>query len=221
MPKQKVPQFPDSYIGDLAHEYDDSKWMERNQVRTTEQCVRYLFDEKLGKEGEIEPKFSTVLDLGCGTGFSSETLLNYGFNVVSIDILSDMLLLAKEKKMNLERKKNLELIMADINLLPLKPNTIDYIVSISAYNFITHKASTEREKQMIANNTAKQLGSVLKEGGKIAMEFYPSSERDLNLFSSSFTSSGFEGFMVKKNENQKSGQTYLLLKKKRRQNGHL
>ncbi len=221
MPKKKVPQFPDSYVDELARDYDESIWMERNQIKTTEQCVRNLFDDKLGKEEVMDPNFRLVLDLGCGTGFSSQALLGCGFKVVGVDTLSDMLLLAKEKKKSLERKKSLELILADIKFLPLKPDCFDYIVSVSAYNFITHDANSESEKKKVTNRTARQLHSILKERGRISMEFYPSTDKDLDLFTSSFTSNGFEGFMVKKNETQKSGQTYLLLKKKRSIKEHL
>jgi hypothetical protein len=47
----------------------------------------------------------------------------------------------------------------------------------------------------------------------MVLEFYPNDEQELNLFKSSFTNNGFDGFMIKQNPNQKSGQTFLLLKK--------
>ncbi|MFX1502460.1 MAG: hypothetical protein ACFFDH_15980 [Promethearchaeota archaeon] len=46
------------------------------------------------------------------------------------------------------------------------------------------------------------------------IEFYPKDERELKMFNNSFINNNFEGYMVKSKPKQKSGQTFLLLKKK-------
>ncbi len=214
--KTKLPKFPESYIGDKAEEYNRQKWMERNQKRTTLKTIKYLFDEKLGKfHYKLEEDLPlTILDLGCGTGFSSQTLVEYGFRVIGVDILHDMLSKANKKRIMLDIEY-LMLILADINYLPIRNRSIHFITSISAYNFITHEQFSQRNKRKIVNNTAKYLHKILKPMGRLVIEFYPESEEDLNLFNSSFTENGFNGFMVKNTPNQKSGQTYLLLKKAR------
>ncbi len=216
MAKTKLPKFPDSYVGDKADEYDSLKWMERNQKRTTLRTVNYLFDEKLGKTNYNlrEDRPLIILDLGCGTGFSSEILVENGFRVIGVDILNDMLSKANKKR-DVLKIKNLELILADINYLPIRNQSIHFITSISAYNFITYEKHGLRNKKMIANNTAKFLNKILKNNGRIVIEFYPENDKELELFSSSFIENGFAGFMVKNDPNQKSGQTFLLLKKKR------
>ena len=143
-----LPIFPDSYLGDKASEYDNSKWMERNQKKTTLRTIQYLLDEKLGiiKFNLDNDLPLLILDLGCGSGFSSEILDEYGFRVIGIDILSDMLSKAAEKKRIL-KNKNINLILADINNLPIKTNTIHHIISISAYNFITYGKSSFNKKK--------------------------------------------------------------------------
>ena len=213
--KNKLPKFPDSYIGEDAKKYNNQKWMERNQKKTTIKCIEYLFDKKLGVERGLlqEHDSNLILDLGCGTGFSSETLIENGFRVVGIEVLADMIKKAKHKQKLLEIN-DLELIMADINYLPLKTDSIDHIISVSAYNFITYGAHGLREKRKVVNNTAKYLNKLLKEKGRIVIELYPESDDELDLFTSSFTKNGFEGYMIKNNPEQKSGQTFLLLKKK-------
>jgi len=210
----KIPQFPSDYIGSKAEEYDNQKWMERNQKKTTLRCIQYLFDSKLGEgNNNIRRNFPyLILDLGCGTGFSSEMLIESGFRVVGVDILSDMLIKANIKKKNL-KNSNLELLLADINYLPIKYNSIDHIISISSYNFITYE-KYGREKKKVVNNTAKYLNKILKKNGRIIIEFYPENDEELELFTDSFTSNGFDGYRIKNNPKQKSGQTYLLLKKK-------
>lgn len=213
----KLPEFPDSYLGEKSYEYDNSKWMERNQKKTTLLCLQYLFDEKLDNVGNkeiLDKKSYLILDLGCGTGFSSEVLISSGFRVIGIDILLDMLRKAKSKKDYLEDSLNLNLILADMKYLPIRSNSINHILSISAYNFILHEKKDYKDKNKTLNNTAKSLRKVLKTNGKIIIEFYPNNEGDLTLFRTSFINNGFDGFMIKKNPKQKRGQTFLLLKKR-------
>ncbi len=218
MPKHdSTPKFPDSYLGNNSLDYDSSIWMERNQKKTTLLCLRYLYDKRLDKLEKPdllkdEPFF--ILDLGCGTGFSTEILLERGFRVVGVDVLHDMISKVKTKKNHLKNQNNLELILADINYIPLRSASINNIISISAYNFITYRAESIRDKTRIVKNTAKYLYKLLKPDGRIIIEFYPKNNNELEMFTSSFTTNGFNGFVVKQNPNQKSGQTFLLLKKK-------
>ena len=212
-----TPKFPNSYLGNNSLDYDSSIWMERNQKKTTLLCLQYLYDErldKLEKPDFLKDEPSCILDLGCGTGFSTEILLESGFRVVGVDVLHDMISKVKNKKNHMKNQNNLELILADINFIPLRRSSINHVISISAYNFITHKAESIREKTKIANNTAKYLYTLLKPNGRIIIEFYPKDDNELDMFSSSFKTNGFTGFVVKQNPNQKSGQTFLLLKKR-------
>lgn len=211
------PIFPDSYIGENSSEYDNSIWMERNQKKTAIICLQYLYDEKLDRIGMVDSlieKKYLIADLGCGTGFSSEILVEKGYRVIGVDVLMDMLSKAKSKKKLLEKEKNLELILADINYLPLKQRSIDHIISISAYNFIIYGKIALGDISKTVNNTARSLEKVLKLNGRVIIEFYPKNKKELDTFTSSFDDSGFDGFVVKKDSNQKSGQTFLLLKKR-------
>jgi len=211
--KSDPPKFPDSYLGEKAKEYDTLIWMERNQKKSTKIAINYLYSEDLG-ENKQNGRPYLILDLGCGTGYSSEILLENGHKVIGIDVLSDMIIKARNKKKLFQNNNNLELILADINYLPLKSNSIDHIISISAYNFITYNRNSVRDKIKTINNTAKYLYKVLKsESGRIVIEFYPKDEQELDLFVSSFKKNGFDGYLIKSKPNQKAGQTYLNLKK--------
>ncbi|MHA1235609.1 MAG: class I SAM-dependent methyltransferase [Promethearchaeota archaeon] len=215
--RESTPKFPDSYVGNNSLDYDSSIWMERNQKKTTLLCSQYLYDERLDrleKPDFLKDEPFIILDLGCGTGFSTEILLECDFKVVAVDILHDMLSKVKIKKDYMKNRKNLELLLADINYLPFRNSSINHAISISAYNFITHRAKSMRDKAKIANNTAKYLYKLLKPDGRIIIEFYPKNDLELEMFSSSFNNNGFNGFFVKQNPNQKSGQTFLLLKKR-------
>ena len=212
--KSDPPKFPDSYIGEKATEYDTLIWMERNQKRATTMALNYLYSEDLGENKQFRGPY-LILDLGCGTGYSSEVLLENGHRVIGIDVLKDMIIKARNKKSFFQNHNNLDLVLADINHLPLKSKSIDHIISISVYNFITYNRNSVRDKIKTVNNTAKYLHRILKnETGQIIIEFYPEDDQELTIFNKSFTRNGFEGFMVKNKPKQKSGQTFLLLKKK-------
>jgi SAM-dependent methyltransferase len=214
--KTKKPKFPDSYLGVKAEEYDQSRWMERNQKRTTLSCIQYFYDEHLddlNTSNFLKDNEYLVLDLGCGTGFSSEILSANGFRVVGVDILKDMIYKTRVKKKIDKDFQKIEFAVADINFLPFRIDSIDHIFSISAYNFIIKDMVNPKEKVILLAKTAKKINEILKTKGRIIIEFYPNDEKELNLFKTSFTNNDFKGFMIKQNPNQKSGQTFLLLKK--------
>jgi len=211
--KKSLPKFPDSYIGEAADEYDNIRWMERNQKTTALRCIEYLYDEKLGEIDIESENHCYILDLGCGTGYSSEVLIENGFRVIGVDILEDMIKKASKKKKEHDYI-DLDLIMADINNLPFRYNSFNHAISISAYNFITHGIYDQVKKKTRVYDTARDLCKFLRKKGRLIIEFYPEDDKELNLFSSSFIKNGFDGFMIKENPNQKSGQTYLLLSKK-------
>lgn len=214
--KWTLPKFPNSYIGKNSKEYNNSTWMERNQKKTTISCIKYLYDEKLDQIGEhdsLPEETSLILDMGCGTGFSSEILVSQGFKVVAVDILQDMIYNAKQKKGMYEEYESIELVLADINYLPFRNSVFKLTLSVSAYNFIIHGLKNFKEQKNRVHNTARRIHDILKRNGRIVIEFYPANDQELELFSSSFTKNGFAGYFIKQRENQQTGQTYLLLKK--------
>ncbi len=208
MVKKERPKFPDSYIGKQAKEYDISNWMERNQKNITARCVELLFDSNLGPFPEFDNSELLVLDLGCGTGFSTEILLEERFNVISIDILSDMIYLFRKKNID-----TFNLILADIRNLPIRENKIDHIISVSSFNFIYEDILDNNEKNKILQQTVKIFKEVLNNNGRVILEFYPETEVDIKLLMRYFKSAGFNGFLVQDNPGLRKEQNFLILKK--------
>lgn len=104
------------------------------------------------KEGDI------VLDLGCGAGFdcflASKRVGKTG-KVIGVDMTAEMIKKAKENAEKLGIK-NVDFILAEIEKLPLKENSIDVIITNCVVNLTPDKLKTFKESYR-----------VLKSGGKI------------------------------------------------------
>ncbi len=99
-----------------------------------------------------------VLDLGCGSGFdcflASEKVGENG-RVIGVDMTEEMIKKAKENAEN-RGIKNVEFVLAEIENLPIKDNSIDVIITNCVINLVPDKTKTFKEAYR-----------VLKENGKI------------------------------------------------------
>lgn len=79
---------------------------------------RYLFALKFSKG-------KTILDIACGEGYGSALLSSSAKKVIGIDISKETIDHAKNKY----KSENLSFMVGDINLIPLKDNSVDLVVS--------------------------------------------------------------------------------------------
>ena len=104
------------------------------------------------KEGD------TVLDLGCGAGidcFLAARKVGESGKVIGVDMTEEMI---KKGKLNAKKQniKNLEFILAEIEKIPIKDNSIDIIITNCVVNLTPDKLKAFKEAYR-----------VLKPGGKI------------------------------------------------------
>jgi malonyl-CoA O-methyltransferase len=95
------------------------------------------YDELYGQEQSIKhravknfirnDRFKILLDVGCGSGALLESTEQCYEYAVGIDISIRMIKAAKKKRL-----RNIDLVLASSSLLPIKEETIDCLVSISA-----------------------------------------------------------------------------------------
>ncbi len=133
----------------IAKDYD-------SDVKDNNNPIRLGYAELL-KWTSDKAKFSKIiLDLGCGTGNTTNSLDNFE-KVFCIDISENMLSLAKEK---LKNKKNIFFIKDDLlsSLEKMKEENIDTIISTYALHHLTQK-----EKHILFE----EAHSILQDGGKI------------------------------------------------------
>ncbi|ASJ02171.1 methyltransferase [Thermococcus profundus] len=106
------------------------------------------------------PQKGRVLDLACGAGGFSFLLEDLGFQVVGLDSSESMLERAKEFAK--DRRSKVEFIKGDARNLPFDENSFDYVLLIDS---LIHFEPGE------LNAVFKEIGRVLKPGGRFVIQF--------------------------------------------------
>ena len=107
------------------------------------------------KEGNV------VLDLGCGAGFdcfiASKKVGNKG-KVIGVDMTEEMI---KKAKSNAEKIKikNVQFILAEIEKLPFKEDSIDIIITNCVINLTPDKTKTFKEAYRVLKEMGKMYVS--------------------------------------------------------------
>lgn len=134
----------------LIHQKTQLDSANRNKISKS------TFIEKTGFEKKDLNK-KLVLDAGCGMGRFMEVALNFGAEVIGVDLS----LSVEVAQQNLKKRKNYHLIQADIFNLPFKNNTFEAVYSIGVLH---HTPNTK--KAFI------KLPPLVKKNGKLAIWVY-------------------------------------------------
>ncbi len=105
-----------------------------------------------------------VLDLGCANGRNFKILGNYPKKLLGIDISLEFLKIAQNDLNNSEKYQKsesnfIQVLLADINYLPIRKNSIQNIFSIATIHHIKHKSNRKR--------LLSQFNSILKKDGNL------------------------------------------------------
>jgi ubiquinone/menaquinone biosynthesis C-methylase UbiE len=104
-----------------------------------------------------------LADLGCGTGRFTMDLARLCKRVIAIDYSFESLLRAKER-LEMLGIENVDLIQADITLLPLCPNSFDKVVSSQVFTLLPGCEAR--------NAACSQAAGILKPMGKFALTVF-------------------------------------------------
>ncbi len=104
------------------------------------------------------------LDLGCASGRNFKILGNYPRKLVGVDISLEFLRIAQDDLKNSEKYPKsesnfIQVLLADINYLPIRKNSIQNIFSIATIHHIRHKSN---RKKLLS-----QFNSILKTDGNL------------------------------------------------------
>ncbi|MFX1295302.1 MAG: class I SAM-dependent methyltransferase [Promethearchaeota archaeon] len=151
------------YTEELAKQYEKNSRIQKIQREMTFRALEIL---------EIQPP-AQFLDLGCGTGISMQVVKEEGFAVKGIDIADSMLMIARQKGLNVYK--------ADFTIkIPFESNFFDFIISISTLQWIFHGFKPEVIFEKV-KKTATEIYRVLNPVGKAIFQFYPKNDKQLEL----------------------------------------
>ncbi|MDD4983849.1 MAG: methyltransferase domain-containing protein [Candidatus ainarchaeum sp.] len=157
------------YTKEEAERYSNSSGMKNTQHKIAKRVLQLL---------EIENgKGKTLLDLGCGTGNTLEVFEESEFNCVGLDISKEMLKFAKEKGFKTKQGSITEL----HKFFPI--SKFDFVISISALQWLKEKKEYQK--------AISSISWVLKKNGKCVIQFYPGTEKELELVRNVILDAGY------------------------------
>lgn len=161
----------------------ESPGMKRMQEKLTLRAIELLGIE----EGK-------VLDIGCGSGYSTQVLNDEGFDVRGIDPEEKMITKCKERYLDCQ--------LGTFEKIPFDDHSFDAIVSISALQWADYRKA------------AKEVSRVLKYSAKAVMQFYPENKEEALKTARLFADQGFKTQLAIDNpKNPKKKKIFLLLER--------
>ncbi|RVD90607.1 hypothetical protein TUBRATIS_29730 [Tubulinosema ratisbonensis] len=176
------------YNKEGALKYTENSRIKIIQEQMAERCI------------EISEKTEGIaLDIGCGSGTSTQALSKRDFFSIGIDISKDMLDLFDGHK-----------ILSDMGEgLPFLPGSFDLIISVSAIQWLFESYKTEHIPIKRLRRFFKDLYMVIKRDGKIVIQFY-CNEKQTDILKREAINAGFyEGVVIE--GNGKNKKSYLVL----------
>ncbi|KAK0592960.1 hypothetical protein LWI29_028270 [Acer saccharum] len=198
-PELKAP--PEIFYDDVeARKYTSSSRIIEIQAKLSERAL-----ELLALPDDGVPRL--LLDIGCGSGLSGETLSENGHQWIGLDISPSMLDIA------LEREAEGDLLLKDMGQgLGLRSGVIDGAISISAVQWLCNADKSSHEPRLRLKAFFGSLYRCLARGARAVFQVYPESLAQRELILSSAMRAGFAGgVVVDYPHSSKSRKEYLVL----------
>ncbi|KAK7269260.1 hypothetical protein RIF29_21981 [Crotalaria pallida] len=172
------------YDDSEARKYTSSSRIVQIQAELSERALELL---ALPEDGV--PKL--LLDIGCGSGLSGETLSEDGHHWIGFDISPSMLNIA------LEREVDGDLLLADMGQgLGLRPGVIDGAISISAVQWLCNADKSSHNPRLRLKAFFTSLYRSLSNGARAVFQVYPENIDQRELILNAAMRAGFAGGIV-------------------------
>lgn len=172
------------YNVEEARKYTTNSRIMDIQAQLTQRAMELL---ALPQDGAIQ----LLLDLGCGSGLSGETLTEEGHVWVGLDVSAAMLDVAQD------RGVEGDMCLHDLGQgLPLRPGTFDGAISISAVQWLCNADQTGHEPRKRMRRFFESLYACLHRGARAVLQIYPQDADQAQMLSSAAMRAGFSGGLV-------------------------
>ncbi|CAG7879945.1 unnamed protein product, partial [Brassica rapa] len=172
------------YDDSEARKYTSSSRIVEIQARLSERAL-----ELLALPEDDVPRF--LLDIGCGSGLSGETISENGHQWIGLDISASMLNVA------VEREVEGDLLLGDMGQgLGLRAGVIDGAISISAVQWLCNADKSSHEPRLRLKAFFGSLYRCLSRGARAVFQVYPESIAQRELILRQALQAGFGGGLV-------------------------
>uniref|UniRef100_A0A673B6G3 18S rRNA (guanine-N(7))-methyltransferase n=1 Tax=Sphaeramia orbicularis TaxID=375764 RepID=A0A673B6G3_9TELE len=155
---------------------------------------------------EGQPCF--LLDVGCGSGLSGDSLSEGGHYWVGVDISTAMLDVA------IDREVEGDLLLGDMGQgMPFRPGTFDGCISISALQWLCNADKRTHSPPKRLYTFFSTLYSSLSRGSRAVFQLYPENSeqvKNLTLITAQAMRAGFSGGMVVDYPNSSKAKKFFL-----------
>lgn len=196
---------------EIFYNYDEAnKYTQNSRIISIQESMSNRAIELLELNERDGPQL--ILDLGCGSGLSSQCIEEAGHKWIGVDISEAMITVAKERRSEGELE-DLQIIESDLgDGLPFKPGSFDAAISISALQWLCNadKKSHSPAKRLLAFFST--LYTCLTREGRAVLQFYPENPHQVELINNMANKAGFCGGLVVDNpESTKAKKFFLVL----------
>jgi len=195
---ERPPQF--FYDEREAKKYATSSRMNEIQTKLSERALELL--------SLPQGSSKMILDVGCGTGLSGQTIEQHGHFWVGFDIAEAMLCVWREK----HDSGHADALLRDMgNGLPFKPGSFDGIISISALQWLCNQDSSDAKPIKRINRFFQTMYMCLVRGARAIFQFYPENTQQVELLTSAAMRAGFTGGLLVDYPNSAKAKKYFLV----------
>ncbi|ELT97074.1 hypothetical protein CAPTEDRAFT_151499 [Capitella teleta] len=170
------------YNEDEARKYTSNTRMIEIQEQLSERAIELL---------ALPDHPCFILDIGCGSGLSGESLTNQDHTWIGLDISPSMLEVATE------REVEGDLLQSDMGQgIPFRPGTFDGAISVSAVQWLCNADKKYHHPQKRLYKFFSTLYASLARGARAVMQMYPENSEQLELITQQAMKAGFSGGLV-------------------------
>ncbi|BAT76761.1 hypothetical protein LR48_Vigan627s002100 [Vigna angularis] len=172
------------YDDSEARKYTSSSRIVQIQATLSERAL-----ELLALPDDGIPKL--LLDIGCGSGLSGETLTENGHHWIGLDISASMLNVA------VEREVEGDLLLGDMGQgLGVRPGVVDGAISISAVQWLCNADKSSHNPRLRLKAFFTSLYKCLSNGARAVFQVYPENIDQRELILNAAMHAGFAGGIV-------------------------